>query len=66
MQKLLEIVVWVLFGVCVAVTTYNVLEKERLNTSIESIQTTQNIVLEQQRDILKLLDLCLTAAICSR
>ncbi|MDG2790884.1 hypothetical protein P7M42_07070 [Vibrio parahaemolyticus] len=56
MQKLLEIVVWVLFGVCVATMTYNVLEKERLNTSIESIQTTQNIVLEQQRDILKLLD----------
>ncbi|HCH6797458.1 TPA: hypothetical protein NK990_003905 [Vibrio parahaemolyticus] len=56
MQKLLNVVVWLLIGVCVATMTYNVLEKERLNTSIESIQTTQNTVLEQQRDILKLLD----------
>ena len=56
MQKLLEIVVWVLFGVCVATMTYNVLEKENLNNRITEIQTTQNVIQEQQREILNILD----------
>lgn len=56
MQKLLEIVVWVLFGVCVAVTTYNVLEKESLSNRITEIQTTQSVIQEQQNEILNILD----------
>ncbi|ELI5427375.1 hypothetical protein RRJ83_000431 [Vibrio parahaemolyticus] len=66
MQKLLEIVVWVSFGVCVAVTTYNVLEKESLNNRITEIQTTQSVIQEQQNEMLNILDQCLTPAICSR
>lgn len=56
MQKLLEIVVWVLFGVCVAVTTYNVLEKESLSNRITEIQITKSVIQEQQSEILNILD----------
>ncbi|MGS5466770.1 hypothetical protein ACVD1N_05980 [Vibrio parahaemolyticus] len=56
MQKLLEVVVWVLFGVCVATMTYNVLEKDNLNNRITEIQTTQNVIQEQQNEILNILD----------